>query len=216
MSSILSSIRKRSKLLIGSIGFSLFIFVISNFISKNSFNKNVVGSIDGNEISHSKLNEVILKYQKQNPSVSKTNAAFLAWEEIKNNILVSIESDEKLNLKVSSDEIVKSLYTNFSNDSYFLNEIGEPDSQKIMLYIEDLKTSPNWKKITENLESSIRTDSYINLINMGSFSSSKLERQLLKSYPNKFDYVFKSYKQLGAKYPEISKKVSQKICKRIF
>ncbi|MCK5906492.1 MAG: SurA N-terminal domain-containing protein, partial [Flavobacteriales bacterium] len=128
----LNKIRSKSGALIVIIGFALFAFVLGDLFKSGSSilkgKQNVVGVIDGNEISYQDFNPEVqrtLEAYKQQGLTSVTQVSNIVWNNMERRILIDEEVD-KLGLNIGEDELWNLIITDQSikDAPAFKNQVG--------------------------------------------------------------------------------------------
>ena len=205
----LNKIRSKSGVLIAIIGFALFAFVLGDLFKSGSSilkgKQNVVGVIDGNEISYQDFNPEVQRsldsYKRQGLN-SVTQVSNIVWGNMERKILIDAEV-EKLGLNIGEDELWNLIITDQSiqNAPAFKNEVGIFDANKVKEYLSYLRENSSnnaqaaqlwfdWINFEQSLKERGIITSYYNLISAG-LSATDVD--------GKNDYKFTN-DQLNAKY----------------
>jgi len=205
----LNKIRSKSGALIAIIGFALFAFVLGDLFKSGSSilkgKQNVVGIIDGNEISYQDFNPEVQRtldaYKKQGLN-SVTQVSNIVWSNMERRVLIDEEVD-KLGINIGEDELWNLIITDQSIQGApaFKNEAGMFDQNKVKEYLSYLR-----ENASSNAQAAQLWNDWIN------FEKSLKERGIVTSYyglisagitatdlDGKFDYKF-SNDQVNAKY----------------
>ena len=205
----LNKIRSKSGVLIAIIGFALFAFVLGDLFKSGSSilagKQNVVGVIDGNEISYQDFNPEVQRtldaYKRQGLN-SITQVSNIVWNNMERKILIDNEVD-KLGLNIGEDELWNLIITDPSiqNAPAFKNSVGMFDQNKVKEYLAYLRENANsnaqaaqlwfdWINFEKSLKERGIVTSYYNLISSG-ITATELD--------GKEDYKYKN-DQVNAKY----------------
>jgi len=205
----LNKIRSKSGVLIAIIGFALFAFVLGDLFKSGSSilkgKQNIVGIIDGNEISYQDFNPEVQRtldaYKRQGLN-SVTQVSNIVWGNMERKILIDQEVD-MLGLNIGEDELWNLIITDQSiqNAPAFKNEAGLFDQNKVKEYLSYLRDNASnnaqaaqlwydWINFEKSLKERGIVTSYYNLISAG-ISATDLD--------GKFDYTFTN-DQVNAKY----------------
>lgn len=205
----LNKIRSKSGALIAIIGFALFAFVLGDLFKSGSSilkgKQNVIGIIDGNEISYQDFNPEVQRtleaYKKQGLS-SLTQVSNIVWSNVERRVLIDQEV-EKLGLNIGEDELWNLILTDQSiqNAPAFKNEAGLFDQNKVKEYLSYLRENSannvqaaqlwyDWINFEQTLKERGIVTSYYNLISAG-ISATDID--------GKHDYKFTN-DQVNAKY----------------
>ena len=187
---VLSKIRQRSLFLILIIALALFSFVLADLFRNGnaltSKSQNIVGTIDGIEITREDFLQKVEAAQRQaGPSATNTQVMNNVWEqEVRKAIMES--QYEKLGMTVEKDQMRDVLKTALSTSPEFLNEAGLFDENKLNEYIANLKvTSPqayqSWVDYEKSLAASALQQNYFNMVKAGltgTLAEGELEHKL--------------------------------------
>jgi|LGOV01.1.fsa_nt_gb parvulin-like peptidyl-prolyl isomerase len=205
----LNKIRSKSGVLIAIIGFALFAFVLGDLFKSGSSilagKQNVVGVIDGSEISYQDFNPEVQRtldaYKRQGLN-SITQVSNIVWNNMERKILIDNEVD-KLGLNIGEDELWNLIITDPSiqNAPAFKNSVGMFDQNKVKEYLAYLRENANsnaqaaqlwfdWINFEKSLKERGIVTSYYNLISSG-ITATELD--------GKEDYKYKN-DQVNAKY----------------
>ncbi len=205
----LNKIRSKSGALIAIIGFALFAFVLGDLFKSGSSilkgKQNVVGIIDGNEISYQDFNPEVQRtleaYKKQGLN-SLTQVSNIVWNNMERRVLID-EEVEKLGLNIGEDELWNLIITDQSiqNAPAFKNEAGLFDPNKVKEYLSYLRENSSnnaqaaqlwfdWINFEKTLKERGIVTSYYSLISAG-ISATDVD--------GKYDYKFTN-DQVNAKY----------------
>lgn len=205
----LNKIRSKSGVLIAIIGFALFAFVLGDLFKSGSSilkgKQNVVGVIDGNEISYQDFNPEVqrtLEAYKQQGLNSVTQVSNIVWNNMERRVLIDEEVD-KLGLNIGEDELWNLIITDQSiqNAPAFKNEVGMFDQNKVKEYLSYLRENASsnaqaaqlwfdWINFEKTLKERGIVNSYYALISAG-ITATDLD--------GKYDYKFTN-NQVNAKY----------------
>ncbi|BAV95055.1 peptidylprolyl isomerase [Ichthyobacterium seriolicida] len=184
----LEKIRKKSGLLLVVIGGAMLCFILSDVINSSSsiFNsgKNVIGKIDGNQITYSEFDSKVKKLHQNyssSRSISNSELVNMVWEnELKNSLFGS--QYEKLGLIVGHSEIWKSIIKNpqlISNPS-FKGEGGDFDENKLKEYLSKIKSDNssngkylwnNWLAFEKEIKESVYLKTYTDMLSFGLYKT---------------------------------------------
>ena len=205
----LNKIRSKSGVLIAIIGFALFAFVLGDLFKSGSSilkgKQNVVGVIDGNEISYQDFNPEVQRsldaYKRQGLN-SLTQVSNIVWGNMERKILIDEEVD-KLGLNIGEDELWNLIITDQSIQGApaFKNQVGIFDANKVKEYLSYLRENSSnnaqaaqlwfdWINFEKSLKERGIVTSYYSLISAG-LSATDVE--------GKYDYKFTN-DQVNAKY----------------
>ena len=205
----LNKIRSKSGVLIAIIGFALFAFVLGDLFKSGSSilkgKQNVVGVIDGNEISYQDFNPEVQRsldaYKRQGLN-SLTQVSNIVWGNMERKILID-EEVEKLGLNIGEDELWNLIITDQSiqNAPAFKNQVGVFDANKVKEYLSYLRENSSnnaqaaqlwfdWINFEQSLKERGIVTSYYSLISAG-LSATDVD--------GKNDYKFTN-DQINAKY----------------
>ena len=205
----LNKIRSKSGVLIAIIGFALFAFVLGDLFKSGSSilkgKQNVVGVIDGNEISYQDFNPEVqrtLEAYKRQGLNSLTQVSNIVWSNMERRILID-EEVEKLGINIGEDELWSLIITDQSiqNAPSFKNEAGIFDQNKVKEYLSYLRENSSsnaqaaqlwfdWINFEQTLKERGIVTSYYSLISAGITATDA---------DGKYDYKFTN-DQVNAKY----------------
>jgi len=205
----LNKIRSKSGVLIAIIGFALFAFVLGDLFKSGSSilkgKQNVVGVIDGNEISYQDFNPEVqrsLEAYKRQGLNSLTQVSNIVWSNMERRILID-EEVEKLGINIGEDELWNLIITDQSikNAPSFKNEAGMFDQNKVKEYLSYLRENSSsnaqaaqlwfdWINFEQTLKERGVVTSYYSLISAGITATDA---------DGKYDYKFTN-DQVNAKY----------------
>ena len=182
----LNKIRAKSGLLIVVIGFAMFAFVLGDLFKSGSSilrgKQNVVGVIDGDEISYQDFNPEVQRtldaYKKQGLN-SVTQVSNIVWSNTERRILIDKEV-KKLGINIGEDELWNLIINDQSirNAPAFKNEAGMFDQNKVKEYLSYLRENASsnaqaaqlwydWVNFEKSLKERGIVQSYYNLISAG-------------------------------------------------
>ncbi|MCB0736281.1 MAG: SurA N-terminal domain-containing protein [Bacteroidetes bacterium] len=188
----INSIRKRSGLVIGFIGISILLFVVSDaFQSGGSLFQGkveeVVGEIDGEEISRAAYDEHFQRYARDYQGSNNVNSLPTekrmqvnnnAWSRLIVERMVGKEMDE-LGIKVGADELWyqmqgKDQPHQIIAQSFTNPETKEFDKARLVGFVEnidkaDAQARDQWRTIEEYIETSRQENKFLNLIEKASY-----------------------------------------------
>ena len=205
----LNKIRSKSGALIVIIGFALFAFVLGDLFKSGSSilkgKQNVVGVIDGNEISYQDFNPEVqrtLEAYKQQGLTSVTQVSNIVWNNMERRILIDEEVD-KLGLNIGEDELWNLIITDQSikDAPAFKNQVGMFDQNKVKEYLSYLRENASnnnqaaqlwfdWINFEKTLKERGIVNSYYSLVSAGISATDS---------DGKYDYKFTN-DQVNAKY----------------
>ncbi len=205
----LNKIRSKSGALIAIIGFALFAFVLGDLFKSGSSilkgKQNVVGIIDGNEISYQDFNPEVqqtLEAYKRQGLTSVTQVSNIVWGNVERRVLIDEEVD-KLGINIGEDELWNLIITDQSikNAPAFKNEVGMFDQNKVKEYLSYLRENASsnaqaaklwfdWINFEKSLKERGIVTSYYELISSGLSAT---------DYDGKYEYKFAN-DQVNAKY----------------
>ncbi len=196
---ILNKIRQRSLFLIIIIALALFSFVLGGLIKNGSSlsakDQNIVGIVNGKEITRTAFLEKVEIAQKQaGASATNTQVMNRVWDQEVRQAVLQTQFDE-LGISVEKDQMRDLLKKALATTPQFLNEAGLFDENKLNEYIINLKeTSPqayqDWVNYEESLAENALQQNYFNLVKAGltgTLEEGKLEHEL---EGNKVDIKF--------------------------
>ncbi len=182
---ILSKIRERTFILILIIGMALFAFVIGDAINKNGgpSRVDVVGEINGEEISREEFSQVLEVYKsRSNGSISDIQTLNAVWDGFIRERVFK-EQLELAGIVVGENDVWESLVSNpnFQNDASFKNEIGLFDEEKVKEYIANMREDAigaqkgsdektrwdSWLSYESRVRQGVVQSSYSSLVNAG-------------------------------------------------
>ena len=205
----LNKIRSKSGALIAIIGFALFAFVLGDLFKSGSSilkgKQNVVGIIDGNEITYQDFNPEVqqtLEAYKRQGLTSVTQVSNIVWGNVERRVLIDEEVD-KLGINIGEDELWNLIITDQSikNAPAFKNEVGMFDQNKVKEYLSYLRENASsnaqaaklwidWINFEKSLKERGIVTSYYELISSGLSAT---------DYDGKYEYKFAN-DQVNAKY----------------
>ena len=192
---VINSIRKRSGLLIGTIGVAMVLFIGGELFSGNNmFNKQdtTVGEIAGDKIEYADFEAMVRKIggdQTLTPE-QMNDARNRAWNRfIQNKVL--FKEYEKLGLSVAPEELFDQIKNNEQNtvlNQFFTNPqtnllyeqfqnpaTGRLDNNKVLAYVKNVMAGDqknSWLPIEEAIRLDILSNKYTQLIKEGLIGSS--------------------------------------------
>ena len=193
---VINSIRKRSGLLIGTIGVAMVLFVGGDLLSGNTslLNKQdtTVGEIAGDKIEYAEFEAMVRKIggdQTLTPE-QMDDARNRAWNRfIQNKVL--FKEYEKLGLSVAPEELFDQIKNNDQNkvlNQFFTNpqtgrvyeqfqnpETGRLDNNKVLLYVKNVMAGDQkdtWLPIEDAIRLDALSSKYTELIKEGLIGSS--------------------------------------------
>ncbi|MFY0714493.1 SurA N-terminal domain-containing protein [Seonamhaeicola sp. NFXS20] len=213
---ILNKIRQKTIVLIVVIAMALFAFVLSGlFDGSASFSgksQNVIGSINGKDISREEFQLKVENLQRQmGSSATTTQVMNRVWDqEVRQNVLET--QFEALGISVEKDQMRDLLKTALATNPQFLNEAGIFDENKLNEYIANLKdNSPtgyaSWIDYEQSIATNALQQNYYNLVKAGltgTLAEGELEHKL---EGNKVDikYVQVPYSSIPDSIVKVSK-----------
>ncbi|MFK5879740.1 MAG: peptidylprolyl isomerase [Flavobacteriaceae bacterium] len=182
---ILSKIRERTFILILIIGMALFAFVIGDAINKKggSSRVDIVGEINGEEISREEFSQVLEAYKSNsNRRSSDIQTLNAVWDGFVRERVFK-EQLELAGIVVGENDVWESLVSNpnFQNDPSFKNEIGLFDEEKVKEYIANMREDAigaqkgsaekarwdSWLSYESRVRQRVVQTSYTSLVNAG-------------------------------------------------
>ncbi len=208
---ILSKIREKTYILIGIIGLALFAFIVQGaFGNGNSVKADVVGEINGEDISREEFSARLETYKSRNSSTTDMQASNVVWEGF---VRERIYKEQLTNAGIVVgeedvwDNIIMMPY--FQNDPSFKNEVGLFDEEKVKEFIANMRedaigadqnsieklTWLNWLNTENAIRQSVITTAYTSLVKSGLGTSlEEGKRDYLFSNTNiTSEYVFVPY-----------------------
>lgn len=193
---VINSIRKRSGLLIGTIGVAMVLFVGGDLLSGNTQLLNpqetTVGEIAGEKIEYAEFEAMVRKVtgdQSLTPE-QMDDARNRAWNRFIQNKVLFREYD-KLGLSVAPEELFDQIKNNEQNavlNQFFTNpqtgqvyeqfqnpQTGRLDNNKVLLYIKNVMASDqkeSWLPIEEAIRLDALSNKYTGLIKEGLIGTS--------------------------------------------
>tara|TARA_R110000868_G_scaffold720_3_gene5229 strand:- start:9657 stop:11786 length:2130 start_codon:yes stop_codon:yes gene_type:complete len=196
---VLNKIRQRSLFLIIIIALALFSFVLADLFRNGnaltSKSQNIVGTINGKDITRTEFLEKVEVAQKQlGPNATNTQVMNRVWDQEVRQAVLETQYN-KLGISVEKDQMRDLLKTALATTPEFLNGAGLFDENKLNEYIINLKeTSPqryqDWVSYEESLSTNALQQNYFNLVKAGltgTLEEGKLEHRL---EGNKVDIKF--------------------------
>ncbi len=187
---VLNKIRQRSLFLIVIIALALFSFVLADLFRNGSAltskSQNIVGTINGKDITRTYFLEKVEVAQKQlGPNATNTQVMNRVWDQEVRQAVLETQYN-KLGISVEKDQMRDLLKTALATTPEFLNQAGLFDENKLNEYIINLKeTSPqryqDWVSYEESLSTNALQQNYFNLVKAGltgTLEEGKLEHRL--------------------------------------
>ncbi|MDC9721677.1 MAG: peptidylprolyl isomerase [Urechidicola sp.] len=182
---ILSKIRERTFILILIIGMALFAFVIGDAINKNGgpTRMDVVGEINGEEISREEFSQILEVYKsRSNSSISDIQTLNAVWDGFVRERVFK-EQLELAGIVVGENDVWENLISNpnFQSDPSFQNEVGLFDEEKVKEYIANMREDAigalkgsdekarwdSWLSYEGRVRQGVVQTSYTSLVNAG-------------------------------------------------
>jgi len=219
---ILGQIQRRSGALIIIIALALFAFVVQDLITNSSSiskgDVNVVGEVDGREISRQDFQEKVALVQKQNNRISNMQAVNMIWDQVTNQAVLNNQY-EKLGIDVPKERIHQLVVENPSIKQAFTNQQGIFDENALNDYIDQVYKAKNnnrelysqWKDFENSLLETEKEKNYINLIKAALEPTLK-EGKDLYHYENDavdFQYAAVSYNTVPDSLVKVTKEEIQ-------
>ncbi|AUC75204.1 SurA N-terminal domain-containing protein [Olleya sp. Bg11-27] len=187
---ILNKIRQKTVVLIFVIALALFAFILSSLFSNKDalFSKSpdVVATINGQDISRAEFSNLVEFQQRQLGPNATTSQVMNSVFDTKVREIVMDGQIQKLGMTVESEQMRDLIRTNYANDPTFLNEGGVFDESKVLLFIDNLKSSSaeayqNWISGEKTLASNALQANYFNMVKAGTtatLAEGQLEHKL--------------------------------------
>ena len=180
---ILSKIRERSMFLIIIIGLALFAFVLDPSTIGDFFNSskvNIVGEVNGEEISRKEFTEAIESYKSRTGNrVSEMQAAKTVWSNLVREKLYKGELKE-VGITIGEEDLLNEMANSqfVKTNPEFLNEAGLFDIEKLKVFLKDTKENnpqlwSQWSNYMSQLSDNLERTTYNNLISGGLGASLK-------------------------------------------
>jgi parvulin-like peptidyl-prolyl isomerase len=219
---ILAKIREKTIFLILIIGLALFAFVISGVLGKGNSgpSRDNVGSINGDEISREIFSNLVEAQRGRNRNTGSTLQAVNAvWDNVIRTKIYEAQL-EKAGIVIGEKNIWDAVVQNpsFQNNPNFKNEAGLFDEAKLKEYLATLRDNQNTKEgknlwlnwvYSENqIQNSLKQNTYNNLVNAGLNATLKEGEQSYLSNNENTDveYIFEPYSSIKDTLVSISDK----------
>jgi len=173
---ILSSIRKKTAVLIGIIALALFAFVFTDLVSQSGFSSDKtvksIGVVGDTEIDRVEFAQSVENYIQQTQGRASTMQAVKQVWDAKVQELVLEEEFEELGIEVGRDQIIAKLSETLAGNPNFSNDEGFFDEAVMTEYLANLKeTQPQqfsqWENYENSVANQVRREIYFNLIKAG-------------------------------------------------
>jgi len=231
--SIITQIRNKAGLMVALIGLALVSFLLMDVFSQNSLftqnNSNVIGEIDGEEITapafEARMAEAVENY-KANQKTDKVDEATLSslrdqvWNEMVRERLMK-NAMEELGLAVSSEELfdmVQGSQIHSTVKQAFTDpKTGNFDREQVLKFLRELDQQPEdmqnrWKAFEKFLVSERENEKYNNLIAKGlyvtNFAAQSFMKQVFETATGRFlriDYTSIPDSSIATPEPELRK-----------
>ncbi|TXG36588.1 peptidylprolyl isomerase [Seonamhaeicola maritimus] len=213
---ILNKIRQKTLVLILVIAMALFAFVLSGlFDGSASFSnktQNVVGSINGKDISREDFMQKVEATQRQmGPNATNTQVMNRVWDQEVRQAVLGTQFEE-LGITVEKDQMRDLLRTALATNPQFLNEAGLFDENKLNEYIANLKDNSaegyaSWVNYEQSIATNALQQNYFNLVKAGltgTLAEGELDHKL---EGNKIDikFVQVAYSSIADSIVKVSK-----------
>ena len=222
---VLSKIREKSAFLIVVIGLALFAFVASpkdilNFFSAEK--ANVVGSVDGHEITTREFLQKVDAYKSaMPPSVSQLQAAKKIWKDMVRDYLYQ-DQLEKSGMVVGEKEIWDEILflPEIQNSPMFKNKAGFFDEDKFKNHIAQIKETTentpggaweNWLENEQNIKKRLQKRAYDNLVALGITASLEEGKRKYRESTTRISgkYVYVPYSSIPDEQVAVTKEQVQ-------
>ena len=141
----MGQIIQKTVVLILVIALALFAFILSSLFSNKDalFSKSpdVVATINGQDISRAEFSNLVEFQQRQLGPNATTNQVMNSVFDTKVREIVMDGQIQKLGMTVEPEQMRDLIKTNYATDPTFLNEAGVFDESKVLLFIDNLKSS---------------------------------------------------------------------------
>lgn len=213
---ILNKIRQKTIVLILVIAMALFAFILSGlFDGSASFSnksQNVVGSINGKDISREYFQQKVEAMQRQlGPNATTSQVMNRVWDQEVRQAVMETQFDE-LGITVEKDQMRDLLKTSLATSPEFLNEAGLFDENKLNEYIANLKNSSrqeyaNWVNYEKSIAASALQQNYFSLVKAGLTGTLSEGELAYKLENNTVDikYVQVAYRSIPDSTVQVSK-----------
>src|SRR5699024_459500 len=211
---VLNNIRKHGIFLIAIIALALFAFILSSVIKNGGFSsgksQNVIGSINGDDISRVDFSNRVQRVQQNSQrNMSTIQAVNQVWNGMVQQKLIEQQMD-KLGIEVGDEQIQNAIAIQFGQNPNFQTN-GQFDINKLKGYIQQVKaTSPQayqqWLMTEQQIAQQTKTNVYFNMVQAGLAATKADAEERYKLNNTSFDlqYVKIPYSQIPDKDVEVS------------
>lgn len=211
---VLSEIRKRPWILMGVIALALLAFLINPSSLQKAFgtNPNILGKVNGDEITRDEFNQQLTMLQNQAQSQGQPTAGLeeQAWQSLVQSKLIKQQFD-KLGLKMTDDFFWNQIQYDpmFAQNPQYFDAKGNFKVTELKKQIEQLRTSGKaqeynqWLNIRKSIEYRIMARQVLGNV-VGAITTSKPEASLLLKNRDQvadISYVKIDYAAYAQKHP---------------
>lgn len=208
---IIGNIRKHSGLIIVAVGIALAAFVLGDFVRQNPNQANVVGEVNGEEITYREFSVKVdenLDMEKQNRQQESLTPAEAyrvrnrTWDQMVYRIIMDEEFD-RLGLTVTSDELFELVQGRNPHQfilQYFTDpQTGQYNPQLVLNYLQNLdQMDPEARQQWVNFEQAIKRDQlqkkYNTLVANGYYIPDQIAQMLYEQQQNNAQIRFVAQK----------------------